>query len=84
MSILKNAIDSIEIGLEDYNTGEERRFLSATRNLYAGILLLFKYKLVLLSPPDSDEVLIKTSIKPILINVELTHYLNSTKHDSPS
>ena len=68
MSILKNAIDSIEIGLEDYNTGEERRFLSATRNLYAGILLLFKYKLVLLSPPDSDEVLIKTSIKPILTN----------------
>ena len=66
MSILQNAVDSINIGLEDYISPDPRRLISATRNLFAGILLLFKYKLVLLSPPESDEVLIKERILPSL------------------
>lgn len=66
MSILQNAIDSINIGLEDYVSTDPRRLISATRNLFAGILLLFKYKLVLLSPPESDEVLIKERVLPSL------------------
>ncbi|MCX7092826.1 MAG: hypothetical protein NTY50_05175 [Methylobacter sp.] len=49
MSILKNAVDSIALGLEDYETSiaeeDERRIISCTRNIYAGILLLFKHKL---------------------------------------
>ncbi|VBI28675.1 hypothetical protein [Burkholderia pseudomallei] len=63
-TILKNAIASIQIGVEDYLSGDERRGLSAVRNLTAGILLLFKEKLRQLSPPDSDEVLIKKTIRP--------------------
>jgi len=66
MSILKNAIDSIVIGIEDYNMDDERRLVSSTRNIYAGILLLFKEKLVELSPIGSDEVLIKQKILPQL------------------
>lgn len=68
VSILKNAIDSIAIGLEDYSSPDQRRIISCTRNVFAGILLLFKHKLSLLSPPDSDEVLIKQRVLPILDN----------------
>ena len=65
MSILKNAIDSISIGMEDYKNSDTRRLISCTRNLYAGILLLFKHKLASMSPPGSDEVLIKEKILPV-------------------
>ncbi len=66
--LLKNAIDSIQVGVEDYLMEEdERRYLSAVRNICAGILLLYKEKLKRLSPPQErdNEVLIKQSIKPI-------------------
>ena len=64
-TILKNAIASIQIGIEDYQSKDERRALSAARNLYAGTLLLFKEKLRLLSPHNSNDVLIKKDIKPV-------------------
>jgi hypothetical protein len=65
MSILKNAIDSIALGIEDYNSSDSRRLISCTRNLFAGILLLFKHKLAELSPVDSDEALIKQRVLPV-------------------
>jgi hypothetical protein len=67
MSLLKNAIDSIQVGVEDYQMEDERRYLSAVRNICAGILLLYKEKLKRLSPQQEgdNEVLIKQSIKPI-------------------
>ena len=64
MSILKNALDSIAIGLEDFQSEDERRVISSTRNIVAGILLLFKHRLVELSPNDSDEALIKQKVLP--------------------
>ena len=64
MSILKNAIDSIVIGLEDYQSPDQRRIVSSTRNILAGILLLFKYKLSELSPSESNESLIKQRVMP--------------------
>ncbi|WP_204103246.1 MULTISPECIES: hypothetical protein [Spirulina sp. CCY15215] len=63
-NILQNAIQSIQIGVEDYQATDPRRVLSAIRNVSAGVLLLFKEKLRLLSPPNSDEVLIKQNIRP--------------------
>jgi len=65
MSILTNAIDSIALGIEDFNSSDERRLVSCTRNLFAGILLLFKHKLSELSPVDSDEALIKQRVVPV-------------------
>ncbi|HBN9879499.1 TPA: hypothetical protein L3958_005478 [Pseudomonas aeruginosa] len=64
MSILDNAVASIQVGMEDFNSDDPRRVLSAIRNIYAGILLLFKYKLQELSPDDSDEVLLKSRVLP--------------------
>ena len=63
-TILKNAIASIQLGVEDFQSGDERRSLSAVRNLTAGVLLLFKEKLRQLSPAGSDEVLLKKNIRP--------------------
>jgi len=66
MSILKNALASIEIGVEDYKSDDERRKISAVRNVYAGILLLFKEKLRRLSPKNTPDILIYSGIKPTL------------------
>lgn len=49
----ENALTSIRLGIEDFQRtqqtkeqgGDEARALSAVRNLFAGILLLFKYKI---------------------------------------
>jgi hypothetical protein len=63
-NLLDNAIISIRIGVEDFETGKEERIISAVRNLYAGLLLLFKEKLLRLSPADTDEALVKARIVP--------------------
>ncbi len=70
MSILKNAVDSIALGLEDYEASEsdERIVVSCARNIYAGILLLFKYKLSSLSDPNTDEALIKEKVQPKVVD----------------
>ncbi|MGL4767016.1 MAG: hypothetical protein ACRCV6_02870 [Formosimonas sp.] len=67
-SILKNAVFSIQIGIEDFESADPRRSLSSVRNIYAGLLLLFKEKLRQLSPPESNEVLIKARIQPKLVD----------------
>jgi len=66
VSILNNAVDSIAIGLEDYSSPDDRRIISCARNIFAGILLLFKHKLSLLSEEDSDEALIKQRVLPAI------------------
>lgn len=66
MDLLRNAVASIQLGLEDFNTAtseseegaDDRRLLSSTRNLYAGVLLLCKEVLRRHSPPGSGDVLI--------------------------
>lgn len=65
MSIIKNAIDSIQVGIEDYQDTDDRRSVSAVRNISAGILLLYKEKLCQLSPEDNKELLIKQNIRPV-------------------
>ncbi|MPQ69530.1 MULTISPECIES: hypothetical protein [unclassified Pseudomonas] len=64
MSILNNSVASIQIGMEDFKSNDPRRVLSVIRNIYAGILLLFKHKLQEMSPVDSDEVLLKIKVIP--------------------
>lgn len=66
MSMMKNAVESIQIGMEDFHEDDPRRVLSAIRNLYAGILLLFKCKLQELSPDDSKEALLKARVIPVI------------------
>lgn len=66
MSMLANAVASIRLGVEDFQAAEDddARALSAIRNLTAGLLLLFKVKLQDLSPPDSNEALLKQHVTP--------------------
>jgi hypothetical protein len=65
MSILANAVESIQIGVEDYKSADSRRHLSSVRNLSAGILLLFKEKLRQLSPPHAPELLFRRDLLPL-------------------
>ncbi len=64
MDLLTNAIESIRIGVEDYQKATRPRLLSSVRNIHAGILLLYKEALLRLSPENSEESLIKRSVIP--------------------
>ena len=63
--LFENAILSIELGVEDFETGADRRLLSAIRNVYAGVLLLSKQVLWNASPPGSDGSLIYRNLVPV-------------------
>lgn len=63
MNLLTNAIEAIKVGVEDYQIGNHPRLLAAVRNIYAGLLLIYKEALRRRSPPESNEVLIKAHIK---------------------
>lgn len=67
-TILSNAVSSIQIGVDDFELTDARRALSAIRNITAGVLLLYKEKLRQLSPPDSDEVLLRQRVSPKLVD----------------
>jgi hypothetical protein len=62
--LFENAVSSIQIGLKDY--WRDDRLVSSVRNLYAGILLLFKHKLFTLSAENSNSALIKQNVIPTL------------------
>jgi len=64
MTVFNNAIESIQIGVEDFGSSDTRRILSAVRNLQAGTLLLCKEKLVRLSP--DCESLLKVKLLPVV------------------
>jgi hypothetical protein len=60
--LLSNAIESIQIGVEDLLKNDDRRVLSAVRNVHAGVLLLCKEQLRRLSP--ADELLLAQRFEP--------------------
>jgi len=64
MDLLTNAIESIRVGIEDYERGSHDRLLAAVRSIHAGILLLYKEALRRLSPAGSAEALLKAKIAP--------------------
>ena len=59
-NLLRNAITSIQLGVEDYSSDDARRAISAVRNMSAGVLLLCKEVLRRLSPEGSNDVLIRS------------------------
>ncbi|MCE2560045.1 MAG: hypothetical protein J4F98_16040 [Acidobacteria bacterium] len=63
--LLDNAIQSIRIGVEDYQANDPARALSAIRNLHAGLLLLAKVVLVQLVPNADEDALIGAEYKPV-------------------
>lgn len=63
MDILTNAVEAVQVGIEDWQADTRPRLLAAVRSIHAGILLLFKEKLRRLSPADSNEVLVKAKTR---------------------
>lgn len=63
MNLLTNAIEAIQVGVEDYKKGCRPRLLAAVRNIYAGLLLVYKEALRRRSPLGSEEVLIKAQVR---------------------
>lgn len=59
-NLLENAKFSIQLGAEDYKLAQRdgKRNISAIRNIFAGVLLLYKYKLILASPKDKPYIYI--------------------------
>lgn len=62
--IFENAIMSITLGIEDYESGSDARMLSAARNYYAGLLLLAKECLVRSVPQAKAMDVIGAKFKP--------------------
>lgn len=64
MDLLTNAVEAIQVGVEDFGIGTRPRLLSAVRSIHAGILLLYKESLRRHSPKNSNEALVKARIEP--------------------
>lgn len=62
--IFDNAITSIVLGIEDFETGTDERMLSAARNYYAGRLLLAKECLGRAAPKATAMEVIGAKFKP--------------------
>jgi hypothetical protein len=64
-TLFRNAIDSIQLGVEDYQANDAKRALSAVRNFYAGTLLLAKEVLVRAAPAADAAEILGTRYKPM-------------------
>ncbi|MDW9817159.1 hypothetical protein GOB25_19200 [Sinorhizobium meliloti] len=58
--LFDNAIHSIKLGIEDYQSSDDRRPISALRNFYAGVLLLGK-ECLLQAAPNADPMQVLAS-----------------------
>jgi DNA-directed RNA polymerase subunit M/transcription elongation factor TFIIS len=64
-SLFDNAIQSIQLGVEDFQSNDPRRPISAVRNFYAGVLLLAKEVLVRAAPEADPNDVLATRYKPV-------------------
>ncbi len=63
--LFDNAVQSIQLGIEDYESNDPRRALSAVRNFYAGILLLAKEVLIRAAPNANAKDVVSARYKPV-------------------
>jgi uncharacterized protein YbaR (Trm112 family) len=63
--LFENAVQSIQLGVEDYQANDPKRALSAVRNFYAGVLLLAKEVLVRAAPNANPQDVIGARYKPV-------------------
>ena len=78
-NLFENAIQSIRLGVEDYEAGEPARALSAVRNFYAGLLLLAKEVLVRKIPNAGEIEIIAENYKPVPDNSGGVKYIRNSK-----
>lgn len=79
MDLLTNAIESIRAGVEDYQEGSSARLLASVRSIHAGILLLYKEALRRLSPPNSNESLLKVRVPPQINAAGIVEFVGKGK-----
>lgn len=60
-----NAVNSIQVGILDYQSDDPRRLISAARNYYAGLLLLGKQCLLEAAPNAEPMEVIGERFKPV-------------------
>ena len=60
-SLFDNAVQSIQLGVEDYQSNDAKRAVSAVRNFYAGVLLLAK-EVLIRAAPESDPISLDTEL----------------------
>lgn len=65
-SLLDNAIQSLHLGIEDYQANDPRRTISAVRNFYAGVLLLGKEVLIRRAPNADPKDVLSMRYRPKL------------------
>jgi len=63
--LFENAIQSIQLGIEDYQANDPKRAVSAVRNFYAGTLLLAKEVLIRHAPEADPDEVIGARYKPV-------------------
>lgn len=59
----QNAIQSIQLGVEDFQSNDPRRPLSAARNFFSGVLLLAKQAIIEAAPNADPQILIAAKLK---------------------
>ena len=64
-TLFYNAVQSIQLGVEDYGANDHKPAISAVRNFYAGTLLLAKEILVRAAPKGSPDTIFAARLKPI-------------------
>lgn len=64
-SLFDNAVQSICLGIEDYQSTDDGRQFSAVRNFYAGILLLAKEVLIREAPKAKPKDVVSLHYKPV-------------------
>ena len=63
--LYRNALDSIQLGVEDYQSNDPKRVISAVRNYYGGVLLLAKEVLANSVPDANPDELLGENYKPV-------------------
>lgn len=63
--LFRNAVDSIQLGVEDYQANDPKRAISSARNFHAGVLLLAKEVLVRQAPEADPKSVIGARYKPV-------------------
>lgn len=64
-NLFRNAIDSIQVGVEDFTSDDPKRAASAIRNFYAGLLLLAKEVLIRAAPEAKELEVVSENYKPV-------------------
>ncbi|NNA05926.1 hypothetical protein HBN65_03750 [Pseudomonas lundensis] len=72
--LLENAVHSIQLGVHDYQlcSGTEIRALSSARNLFAGMLLIFKYRIASFASTPAEAVALIYKPKSIVPKIGAT------------